>query len=478
MAPRFISTLLCCFIAGVGLGSLYAIPVIAVWILLIAGVFLAMVVLVLSNSAHWLAARSARLIALGITLGLGLGCWYVGQSFSGNQYEPLIGQSIDIEGVVATDPVISGRNQQVTMLPDDYTQYVRASLYTPIPTLAQGDRVWIRGQLELPENFSEFDYIGYLQRWQVYAQLKKPHVIVLKPVLLTWRTPLIAVREFILTQAKVFPQREGSLILGILIGQRQDIPDEVVNAFKRTGLTHIVAVSGFNMTIIATACGSLVWYLGRRVTNILTIFVVVGFVVITGATASVVRAAIMAVLMVVAQLLGRQYASLYSLLIVSTIMVLMNPRIMLWDIGFQLSVAATFGVLIAFRIKDPEKLEFGLANLLRPTLGAIIVTAPIIALQFHTLSLIAPLANLVVLPFVSWVMLLGSLALLPVVGGVFVLPAQLLTSAILFITEKLAAIPYASIDVRVPAWGVVIYYTLLIWYIHWRLQKIKKHGKL
>jgi competence protein ComEC len=332
--------------------------------------------------------------------------------------------------------------------------------------------------LELPENFSEFDYIGYLQRWQVYVQLKKPRVIVLKSARISWRTTLLAVREFVLRQGQVFPQREGSLIIGMLIGQRQNIPEEVANAFKATGLTHIVAVSGFNMTVIATACGALVWYIGRRATNILTIAIVLSFVVVTGATAAVVRAAIMAILMVVAQLLGRQYASLYALLLVSVIMVLMNPRIVVWDIGFQLSAAATLGVLIAFKVKDPEKTDSFLADLMRPTMGAIFFTAPIIALHFHTLSLIAPLANLLVLSFVTWIMLFGALALVPIIGGVFVLPAQLLTSVVLLITQKLAQVPYASIDLYVPVWGVIIYYSLLLLYIQFILRKVHKYDKL
>jgi competence protein ComEC len=472
MAPRFISIVLCCFIAGVGVGSLYNIPPAIIWTVLIGGVFLGMI---------FLLTRLPLDVGIGfacVVLGLTMGYFYANASFTGNQFAALVGQSIDVEGIVSADPVISGRNQVVTIQPDGFSQSIRASLYTPIPQLGQGDLVWIRGQLELPENFSEFDYIGYLQRWQVYAQLKKPRVIVLRRASWNWRKPLLVIRNFVVRQGQVFPEKEGSLIIGMLIGQKQNIPDEVAQAFKTTGLTHIVAVSGFNMTVIATACGALVWYIGRRTTNILTIIIVVGFVVITGATAAVVRAAIMAIIMVVAQLLGRQYASLYSLLLVSVIMVLLNPRIVIWDIGFQLSAAATFGVLIAFRIKDPEKTDSFLIDLLRPTMGAIFVTAPIIVLHFHTFSVIAPLANLLVLPFVTWIMLFGALALIPVIGSVFVIPAQMLTTTILYITERLAQIPYASIDVFAPPYLLIIYYSLLLLYIKYRLRKRLKYDKL
>lgn len=464
--PRYISVFLCCFIGGVGIASLYFVPDVLVWYGLLGGVLLVMGGLVLVN-------KQSGIFLLCAVFGITVGVWHVNQSFSSNEYEQYLNQYIEIEGVIATDPVLSDKNQQLTLLPDGFTQYMRASLYTPIPGAQKGDRVWIRGQVELPENFSDFDYIGYLQRWNVFTVLKKPKVIVLQRAQLSWRTPLLALREFVIKQSKAFPQAEGSLIVGMLIGQRQHIPEEVSNAFKITGLTHIVAVSGFNMTVIATACGAFVWYIGRRWSNIATIFIVLGFVVITGASAAVVRAAIMAVIMVVAQLLGRQYVSLYALLIVASIMVLLNPRVVIWDIGFQLSVAATFGVLIAFRLKDPEKEDSFLKDLLRPTMGAIIVTAPIIALHFQTISLIAPLANLLVLPFVTWIMLFGALALLPVIGGAFVMPAQLLTSAVLYITQRLAQVPYASINVHMPVWLFISYYIVLFFCIYLILQKRK-----
>lgn len=434
---------------------------------------------------------TAGLICLSAVIGLAAGLWHVNATFVENEYDEYFGKKYEAEGVIATDPVSSGSNQggsnqQIILLPDGHSQYIRASLYTPMPNARKGDRVWIRGQLELPENFSDFDYIGYLQRWQVYAVLKKPRVIIIERTKFSWGTGwehgwrgrLLDFREFVIQQAKAFPPEEGSLIVGMLIGQRQQIPESISNAFKITGLTHIVAVSGFNMTIIATACGALVWYIGRRATNLMTIVIVFGFTVVTGASAAVVRAAIMAVLMVTAQLLGRQYASLYSLTVVAAIMVMQNPRVVMWDVGFQLSVAATFGVLVSFQVKKPDAAPSFLGDLLRPTFGAIVFTAPIIAYHFGTFSVIAPLANLLVLPFVPWIMLLGALSLLPGFGAVFVYPAQLLTGAVLFLTERLSKVPYASIAVQVPAWLLIAHYGAALLYVRAALQKGRKRGKL
>jgi competence protein ComEC len=462
MTPKYVSAFLLCFITGVAIGSLYFVntKLVLELSLMLASIITILVV----NSKRF------SLVCLCIIIGFNFGLWYVGQSFRQNEYEKFIGRKIETVGVVMADPVTLEKNQQLILLPNNFNQHIKAQVYTPIPDINKGDEVWIRGQIEMPENFNDFDYIGYLQRWEIYALLKKPRVIVIKRAQPNWRTPLLYLRQYVVSKAKAFPLSEGSLIVGMLIGQRQNIPEEVSQAFKTTGLTHIVAVSGFNMTVIATACSALVWYLGRRNTNILTLVIVFGFVVITGASAAVVRAAIMSVLMVVAQLLGRQYASLYSLLIVSSIMILQNPRVLVWDIGFQLSVAATFGVLIAFRVKKPGTKETFFSETMRPTMGAIAITAPIIILHFHTFSVIAPIANLLVLPFVSWIMLFGALALIPVIGDVFVYPAQQLTSIVLFLTQKLAKVPYASIELHLPIYILAVYYFLLLIFIHHRIN--------
>lgn len=486
MTPKYVSAFLCAFVGGIAVASIYEISFTHFYFHFL------FVLVITSLILLWRKFVGAMLLCM--VFGLTFGVWYSNASFKPNEYNTYIGSKIDMEGVIVEDPQLSvssfngHTSLQLVILPDGFSQYIRAQLYTPIPDAHNGDRVWLRGEVQMPESFSGFDYVGYLQRWQIYAVLKKPKVIVLHrsyfsvvepqnwPI--TWRAPLISLRRYLKKQSLVFPNKEGSIIIGMLIGQKQNIPKDVLTAFQRTGLTHIVAVSGFNMTVIATACGALVYYLGRRATNLLTVVVVVMFVVVTGATAAVVRAAIMALLMIVAQLLGRRYASLYSLLIVSVIMILQNPRVLVWDVGFQLSVSATLGVLLAFQVKDPESKQVFLENELRPTIGAILFTWPIIAYNFETFSVIAIAANILVLPFVTWIMLFGALSLIPIIGNAFVYPAQLLTSAILFITEKFSSIPFASVELIFPIYVYVFYYIILILYVFFRLQRLKNHGKL
>lgn len=470
--PKYISVFIISSIIGVGMSFLMNMQ----------DVFTDGYTLVVIGAIFVLTLCIFRWQWVGLLLCGTVGClWglYLGyQAQPENEFTPYFGERIIATGTVVAEPVLTTasrsehQNQQVTFVLNGYQQYIRTSLYTPVTDLQQGDKILVQGVLEQPQNFDEqFDYVKYLQRWNIYATLKKPKIIVLLSAGWSWQTPIHFLKQWLIQQASVFPKEEGSLIIGMLIGERRSIPEETANAFKVTGLSHVVAVSGFNMTILATACAVLIGLVGRKVANILTLLVIFGFTILTGAGTSVVRAGIMSGIMFVGQLLGRQYSSLYTLLVVAGIMIYYNPRILLGDIGFQLSVLATAGVLISFAGQDPSKKVSFFQELLRPTLGAIVMTAPIIAFNFQTFSLIAPLANLIVLPLVPWIMLLGALSLLPVVGGAFTLSAQLLTGLMIWIVKLLAKVPYASISWHLPAWLLVFYYLVVIVVVVLRLQK-------
>ncbi len=451
MAAKYVGALWAGFLIGAGLGSWYIFESSMLNMALGAGLVLLFIGAVIRKFLLCICLLSTSVF----------GYWYIGQTFVPNEYVEQFGSTIDMEGVIVSDSERVDRNQSVTFIPDGHTQAVRTTLYQPI-TANRGDRVWVRGVLEPPENFSEFDYVGYLQRNGIYAILKKPKVVVLKPAWGSWRTPLLKIKNWFLFESKTkFESRPGSLIVGMLIGERGNIPKDVSDIFARTGLSHVVAVSGFNMTIIAAACASLAWYIGRRPSNYLTLFIVFSFAVITGASASVVRAALMALLLVLAQLSGRLYTSVYALLWAAGLMVLHNPRILAWDIGFQLSATATCGVLAAYWLARKSAPTFW-KNILWPTLGAIIATAPLVAFHFGTFSLVAPLANAVLLPFVPILMLLGTLAFLPFVGAAAALAAGALANLFIKSVQFFASWPHSSLEVNITPSAVVIYYLFLV----------------
>lgn len=255
---------------------------------------------------------------------------------------------------------------------------------------------------------------------------------------------------------RALPNPEAPLLAGLLLGSRQDLPSELRNAFRLTGTSHIVAVSGFNVTIVVTMIAALVRMAPAPpwVRTSLTLVAIAGFVLLTGASASVVRAGIMGSLVVLARATGRLSDGLHALALSACAMVFVDPRT-LGSIGFELSVAATAGL---FLLGEPleKRLVFvpealGIRSALASTLAAIALTQPIILLYFGQASLVAPLVNLVVLPLVPLAMLTGFFvavlngvvpALGPFVAWIAWAPLKLMVSLV----NLGASIPMAALQ--------------------------------
>ena len=239
-----------------------------------------------------------------------------------------------------------------------------------------------------------------------------------------------------LTINSILPAPESALLTGILLGINTDLPDEVAAAFQATGTAHIWAISGFNIAIVS---GLLVTLLGRLLprrrllASLLAIGTVSAYTLLVGANPSVVRAAIMGTVGMFGPLLGRRQNGLNSLTFTAAAMCLFDPSLP-WNISFQLSFAATLG-LVGFGDRLQSGLEGLLQRRLSPawarkvtgpvaeyfllTLAAQMTTLPVTAIHFQRFSLSAVLANPLVLPVQSLVMVLGGLALL---GGLVFVP--------------------------------------------------------
>jgi competence protein ComEC len=295
--------------------------------------------------------------------------------------------------------------------------------------LRYGDRVRLSGLLKPPPEIEGFDYAGYLARQGVYGILKDPVFLSVTsepadPV----RSALFAFRRRALEVLRaLFPEPEGALLAGILLGEESAIPLPLQEAFSRTGTTHIIAISGFNISIIAGIFLSFTKRLPRRFPGWLPAVIGIGlYTVLVGAAASVVRAAIMGGMAVFARHAGRRSHGLTSLGFAAAAMTLFSPWT-LWDIGFQLSFAATLGLilyadplqdgferLLVRRIsKENARLAASVAGeLFLMTTAAQITTLPVLLLYFNNLSISAFLVNPLILSVQPMVMLAGGLALL------------------------------------------------------------------
>ena len=270
---------------------------------------------------------------------------------------------------------------------------------------------------------------------------------------------------------RIFPEPTSSFLAGLLIGSRRSIPVNVMDDFNTTGLTHIIAISGYNITIVIVFVMGLLSFLPRKIGFYTAIGSIVIFTFFVGASAAVVRAAIMGILGLLALHKGRETDTLLLILLTATFMIGYNPKILWYDVGFQLSFLAVLGLVYVAPLFDkwfqlvPKTL--GLREALQMTLSAQITAVPIILLNFERLSLVAPLANVLVAPFIPLAMFFGFLAIvvsmisfqLSLLVGFL---AYICLTAMLKTAELLANIPLASLEIQGLSYLVVVSYYLVV----------------
>ena len=224
------------------------------------------------------------------------------------------------------------------------------------PTYQIGDLLSVQGALQLPDNFApDFDYVQYLKNKDIRTTISYPKISFESTIRLSWPQQLkigiykkiFAVKDrFQSSVARSLPAPYSAYINGILLGTRQDIPADLTDAFNKTSTTHILAISGYNITIIADALlGALVFFMRRRRAFWVSVAVIILFTIMTGAGASVVRAAIMGLLLLLANGYGRMYDPKNSILLAAGVMIFLDPLALRFDVGFQLSFLAVLGLM-------------------------------------------------------------------------------------------------------------------------------------
>jgi competence protein ComEC len=403
--------------------------------------------------------------------------------------------SLLIHGEVVDDPRPRGERQQVVLdrvsvaTQEFGTQRVavagRVLVWLPrAAVVTGGDIVAFESALEAPRDFDGFAYRAYLARQGIaaVASTRRPPDVV-DHDLGSLESALAGLRRWLLSGLNaVVPEPEAALADGILLGVRSGISPEVSDAFSTAGLTHVVAISGWNIAIVAALAAAATRPLRRfPAGGLLAVGLAAGsvgaYVVITGASPSVVRAALMAGTIVLARGGGSRAHAASALMLAALLMLAIAPPL-LWDVGFQLSALATGG-LILFGAGIEARLRRWPGMLREPvalTLAAQLTTMPVILLNFERLSLVAPLANVVVVPLVPIVMLCSALAAVAgAVGMSTHLPpatdllawacggaAWLYLRAMILAGSVAAAVPLASLDLSAPPWLALAWYPALI----------------
>ena len=441
---QFLFFLLASFIFGVFIASLVTISYEIVLVLLVIGI--SALAVFGYQKTHSVRGLYGSIFFLALIFGMGRFIYadlsngilvqFADKYAGGKQIETTL------RGYVSEQPAINGQTTQFNfrakeiIFPDKILPVsevakitIRGAAFYEI-----GDTLEIKGPISRPKNFEEdFDYVNYLKRSGINTVMSFPTVLETEKLKMGFlagsavgfkKTVAAVKNRFERAVNSSIVEPNASYINGILLGSRQNIPDNLKEAFNKTGTTHILAISGYNIMIISWAVlMGLIFFFKRRTAFWISVVIIILFVILTGASASVVRAAIMGLLFSFAHGYGRLYNQRNSIILAGGIMIFYNPFTLVFDIGFQLSFAAVLGLIYLYPLINQRSDKIpgfgGLKEILFMTLSAQIAVAPLLVYYFGGLSPISLPTNVLILPFIPAAMLFGFLA---GIGGMIFAP--------------------------------------------------------
>lgn len=345
------------------------------------------------------------------------------------------------------------------------------------PERKYGDRLNIECEIKEPGEIEEFSYKNYLAKSDIYSVCYRPKKLELISEGNGNKIYSIVLKikdSFNSVIKRIFPEPCAALLQALLLGEKNGLSQSIKDNFATAGVSHIIAISGYHVAVIAGFLSLVLasLNLSRRKSFWLTISFILFFVFLTGAAASVVRAGIMGSILLVATSLGRISKAKNVIVFAGFLMLVFNPLLLRFDMGFLLSFGATLGIVYFFPImekilvKVPEKL--GLRSILAMSFAAQLAVLPIAVFNFDKLSLVAPLANLLIIPCVPLTMFFGFVAILCgfasiILGKIFGFVAWGFLFYMIKTVEILAKAPFSSVEIKFFNWGWAIgYYVLLI----------------
>lgn len=426
--------------------------------------------------------RKARIVSLYsiVLLGFAVGWWRGGIYMAHvRELASLSHEKVVITGTALSDAVYDAKSQ---------LSFDMGGLILQEPTLKtlvgkvgvagygesmvyRGDRVQVSGKF-YPARGSVVAYLSYSEMHVT----GRSHAVVYS-----------ITRRFTTGLLNTLPEPLASFALGLLIGQRNTLPKNVTAILSAVGLSHVVAVSGYNLTIMIIAARRLFGKRSKFQTYIGSQSLILSFLLVTGLSASIVRAAIISSLTLLCWYYGRSIKPLLLILFTAAITALWNPLYIWSDIGWYLSFLAFFGVMILsplVRAKLSRSKSQGIiSELVMETVSAQIMTLPFVIYIFKTSSFIALPANILVVPFIPLAMLLSFIAgvfgmIAAPIAGWFAWPARLLLTYLLDTATMLSRIPHMSFKVGVTILTMLSMYLFVVIVIAILWHKTKQSDKI
>lgn len=378
-------------------------------------------------------------------------------------YGPYLNKTVTVKGTIDGDVSLAGSDTyalQLTHLQingSDQLGTVYVTIGANGAQLRRSDTVVVRGILMA--GFGSFSGTMY-RATLVSASRPVPGDVALE------------VRDAFASRVRqAVDEPQASLGIGFLLGQKSALPSDLMQALQVAGLTHIVVASGYNLMILVRLARRAFEKVSRYLATVASGGLIVGFIAMTGMTPSMTRAGLVAALGLAAWYVGRKFHPVTLLCFAATVTVMIEPSNVWGNVGWMLSFAAFAGVMLVAPILTAylfgkEKVPF-IAQLFIETTSAQLVTLPIIAMTFGTVSVIALLANLLVLPLIPFTMLLTFITGLvgfvaPAIQMIVAWPTQAVLDVIVRVIEWCADLPGAQMTWQIGPVFVVVLYLVLV----------------
>lgn len=481
MTGRHFWTVLTGLFLGIAVADLYTL-----------NYFFALVTFLIATALLLSPRSRCRMLVVVFFCAVGFGILRVNTAeyFAQSNLGQYVGEKVRIEGVIVDEPDRRAQTIRLTIRPYMIVSAVsgenvevrgmaRMLVAVPMPaSFFYGDTVNVTGVLERPKIFETdsgrvFDYPEYLAARGIYYEVPFPKIEKMKEGDTSVRSVLFAIKNAYLSGLQyALPEPHASLAGGITVGDKRSLGEKLSEQFRKTGLVHIVVLSGYNITLIV---GLLILLVRNASLGTRLIFgggIILMFVLMTGASSTGVRAGAMATLALLAAASYRKYAISRALALTAAGMVLWNPHTLLYDTGFQLSVIATLGLIHLAPIIErrctwiTDKLQ--LRAIFAATIGTQVAVLPLLLYQAGLLSLVSIPANLLVLPAIPAAMIASFVAGItaPIYGSIGLvvgIPAYALLSYTIWMTELLAKVPFGTVEISAfSGWWVVGVYVLFI----------------
>ena len=423
-----------------------------------------------------------------IALTLGYVRYTVSNVSSSSSFQSRIGSVVHIGGTVTDDPDVSGQTVATVLYVGRVG--VRVSIKTDTH-ISYGDHIVVSGILARPENFetdqgTEFDYVSYLSKDNILYVIKKAQLVsYTKDTHISLHRALYSFRHSIESKlSRYLSDSASGFVQGILLGTKASIDPDLYNALIRTSTVHVIALSGYNVSIVAEGIsqtfGSILPPLVASGAGAVGIIL---FVIMTGGSSTAIRAGFMALLVLFSRVSGRPAHSFRIVALASLALLIYNPAYLVSDVSFQLSFLALLGLMIvspiyvswlAYVSFVPKRFTL----LVGETLGAETAVVPFIIYKMGIFSVVSLPVNLIILPFIPMLMFAGFVLIcvgftVSWLGPIAGYPVGLLAMAIIGVIEKAAAAPWAAAATGTIPWQYILisYVIFLVFFLHKCLTK-------